>query len=103
VIKFESSKIKKPWHQIKLGNIDKNLFANPIDQIVKKKTKKLEIYYDLFDLISYRVDLIDKNLFNLPLNLENGSNSMNLIRLKNAFLIKVIKTFHRKFGLLIYF
>jgi hypothetical protein len=100
VIKFESSKIEKPWQQIKLSNIDKNLFANPIiDQIVKKQTKKMEIYYDLFDRISYKVDLIDKNLFNLTLNLENGSNSMNLIRLKNAFVIKVIKTFHRKFWL----
>ena len=100
VIKFESSRIEKSWKQIKLSNIDKNLFANPIiDQIVKKQTKKMEIYYDLFDRISYKVDLIDKNLFNLTLNLENGSNSMNLIRLKNAFVIKVIKTFHRKFWL----
>ena len=81
-----------------MSNIDKNLFANPIiDQIVKKQTKKLEIYYDLFDRISYRVDLIDKNLFNLTLNFENESNSMKLIRLKNEFVIKVIKTFHRKF------
>ena len=91
VIEYENSIVEKPWRQINLNNIDKNQFDNCLfNQIIKNQSKKIEIYYDLFDRVVYRVDLIDKNLFNLSLEVQNDSNLMNLIRFKNEFIIKVI-------------